>query len=396
MPEAPPIDDRARVLELVSRYGACATAFQTLEPGYRYFWAAGGNACVAYVDTGSAWVAAGEPIAAPGDAADAASAFLSAAGSAGRRACFFGTERPLVATQREPLRALSIGEQPVWDPRTWAQSLAGHRSLREQLRRARAKGVRVRELTPAELGAPELRERVTRLTERWHAAHGLAPMGFLVQVEPFEFAAQRRAFVAERAGEVVGFASAVPVPARGGWFLEDLLRDPGAPNGTGELLVHALMQWASDAHCTWLTLGLAPLAGSVPRLLRWARACSKPLYDFGGLRAYKAKFRPHSWQPAYLCYPRTQSSWLTVVDTLTAFARGSLFRFALSTLSRSAGSSRVRAYAALLTPWALLGPVWAAIAAAGYASRAACAAAINSAISSFTPRSRSAPRAIGS
>ncbi len=396
MPEASTGDDRAHALALVSKYGACATAFQTLEPGFRYFWCANGEACVAYVDTGSAWVAAGEPIAAPGCAAGAVDEFLAAARSAGKRACFFGTEQPLATAQCESLRALGIGEQPIWDPRTWRESLAGHRSLREQLRRARAKGVRVRELTAEELEVPEQRERVRRLSERWQAAHAMAKMGFLVQVEPFVCAAQRRTFVAERAGELVGLASAIPVPARGGWFLEDLLRDPLAPNGTGELLVHSLMQWASDAECSWLTLGLAPLAGRLPWLLRWVRACSSPLYDFGGLRAYKAKFRPSSWQSAYLCYPPTQSALLTLVDTLSAFACGSLLGFGLATLSRSRSLLRARSFAAQLGPWALLGPIWATIAAAGYASLAACTAAISNVSNSITPRSRSAPRVIGS
>ena len=53
--------DRARALALVERHGWNATAFQTVEPGYSYFFH-DDDACVAYVDTGSAWVAAGAPL----------------------------------------------------------------------------------------------------------------------------------------------------------------------------------------------------------------------------------------------------------------------------------------------------------------------------------------------
>jgi phosphatidylglycerol lysyltransferase len=46
-------------------------------------------------------------------------------------------------------------------------------------------------------------------------------------------------FVAERAGDVVAFLVATPIPARGGWLLEQWPRAPDAPNGTVELVVDA-------------------------------------------------------------------------------------------------------------------------------------------------------------
>ena len=54
-------DERLRVLALLRAFGFNATSFQILEPGYRYFF--DGDACVAYCETGGAWVAAGAPIA---------------------------------------------------------------------------------------------------------------------------------------------------------------------------------------------------------------------------------------------------------------------------------------------------------------------------------------------
>ncbi len=71
--------------------------------------------------------------------------------------------------------------------------MAASRSLREQLRRARAKGLAVREVVASELaeGAP-LRGRIEALVERWLATRRMAPMGFLVAVELFSFAEARR------------------------------------------------------------------------------------------------------------------------------------------------------------------------------------------------------------
>ena len=52
---------RQRVLSLLRAFGWNATSFQLLEPGLRYWFHEHG--CVAYVDTGRAWVAGGAPVA---------------------------------------------------------------------------------------------------------------------------------------------------------------------------------------------------------------------------------------------------------------------------------------------------------------------------------------------
>ena len=88
--DADDLGERARVLALLREHGWNSTSFQVLEPGFRYWFDQ--DACVAYVDTGSAWVVAGAPIAPLERFADIADAFLAAARSAGRRASFFGTE----------------------------------------------------------------------------------------------------------------------------------------------------------------------------------------------------------------------------------------------------------------------------------------------------------------
>jgi phosphatidylglycerol lysyltransferase len=344
--------EHLRVLELLKRYGWNATSFQVLEPGYSY-WFDGGDACVAYVDTGGAWVVAGAPIAPPERIAEVSERFEAHAAAAGRRLCFFATEQRML--EAAPLKALSIGEQPVWDPRRWEEGVRESRSLREQLRRARAKGVVVRELSPAELRDPEHPRRagVERLRERWLASRRMAPMGFLVQLSPYAWAEERRAFVAEREGEVVAFLSAVPVYARNGWFVQHLMRDRKAPNGTAELLVDAVMRAAAAEGRSYLTLGLAPLAGEVAGWLRAARKVGTPLYDFEGLRAFKARLRPHAWDRIHLAWPERHAPHWPVYDTLTAFARGSLTRFGVVTLLRRP-VLLVWVLAVLLVPWTAL------------------------------------------
>jgi phosphatidylglycerol lysyltransferase len=345
-------DVRRRVLDVLRRYGWNATSFQILEPGFSY-WFSGPDACVAYVDTGRAWVAAGAPVAADDALVEVARAFVSTARAARRRAVFFATERRFV--QAAGFESVLIGEQPLWDPATWAATLKNAPSLREQLRRARAKGVVVSKLASALLAdeAGAERRELEALVERWSGTKAMPPMGFLVRVYPYSFPEERSVFVAKRGERLVGFAGVVPVYARRGRFIEDLLRAPDAPNGTIELLVDAAMREAAADGVRYVTLGLAPLAGAVPFGLRLAARWSAALYDFAGLAAFKAKFRPREWAPIYLTYPEEHSMQSAVYDSLSAFSQRGLLRYGVDALLRGP-TIVVRMLAILLVPWTLL------------------------------------------
>jgi phosphatidylglycerol lysyltransferase len=343
---------RARVLTLVRRHGRNATSFQVMEPGLSYWFDAGEDACVAYADTGSAWVAAGAPIASPEEVWSVGERFAAAASAEGVRAVFVCVER--WARESPWLATLPLGSQPVWTPARWPSVLADSRGLREQLRRARAKGVTVRRVAAAEMSDPAspVRRQSDELIARWLASRSMAPMGFLVELHPFEFAEDRRYLVAERAGRVVGFLAAVPVHRRGGWLFEDFLRAPDAPNGTMELLFSESITALASEGAAHVTMGLAPLAG-IGGLLGAIRDHTRWLYDFEGVRAFKAKLRPDEWEPVYLAWPRGRRALLPLLDCLRAFARGSLLRFATATLVHR---RRAVAFwlALLLLPWTLL------------------------------------------
>ena len=117
---------------------------------------------------------------------------------------------------------------------------------------------------------------------------------------------------------------------RNGWYLEDLVRLPGAVTGATELLiVEALERLAADGS-RFATLGIAPLRGSDRQMDRRARWLSGALrlaferfdarYHFASLSRFKAKFRPSGWEGRYAAFlPRRPSVGLvravvTVLD----------------------------------------------------------------------------------
>jgi len=268
-------------------------------------------------------VAAGPPVAPPDQTRRVAAAFVEAARRERRRPRFFGVSGADAILAGGALGRTRIGEEPFWDPARWPETLRARRSLREQLRRARAKGVEVRRIDAAIMASP----RADALVARWLAGRRRAPMGFLAQLDPLRYAGERLYFAVERGEQLVSLLVASPIHATRGWLVEHLLRDPAAPNGAAELLLDACFRHAAARRDGEISLGHVPLVGPVSRPLRLGRV----LYNFDGLRAFKAKLRPHRWEPLYLAYPAGERGLLATVDVLRAFAPRGLLRFGLRT-----------------------------------------------------------------
>ena len=101
-------------------------------------------------------------------------------------------------------------------------------------------------------------------------------------------------------------------PATAGPRSRDLMRYAAeAPKGTMDYLFTELFLWASAVGYQRFNLGMAPLSGleTHPLAPLWHRIGTlvyrhgDNFYNFEGLRAYKAKFKPE-WRPKYLAAPR--------------------------------------------------------------------------------------------
>ncbi len=327
-----PATRAARVHSLLRKYAWNPTSFQILDHDYRLWFS--GDAVVAYVDTGRALVVAGAPICSPAAFAEVTGRFIAAAARRGRAVAFFGVHDRFLS--RTGLPAIPIGEVMFWEPAAWATVLGQVSSLREQLRRARAKGVRVEQASGLEPLLPWLRA----VRAQWLAGRGMAELSFLAKLAPMNDGLwqERRLFVAWRELRPVGYLCLSPIYARRGFLVQELVRDDEAPNGTAELLLDAAFRWAAREGIAYLTLGLAPLAGQVPLWLRAAQACGRPLFDFEGLRAFKAKFRPQGSEVAALA-GRGLSTTSLMIESLRVFAGGSLSKFGFQTLRKLCGGA---------------------------------------------------------
>jgi len=319
--------------ELVKRYGRNSNSFQALSKDMQHWFsrAQDQHACVAYTETAGSLVVAGGPIAPESHEIDVMERFHEAARTRGKRVRFFAMEQDVSA--RSSFASLHIGEEPVWDPGDWPNGV--RKKVRDQIRRARNKGdIHLRLASAQELldSQSGVRLGLEEIMQCWLQSRRMAPMGFLVQLDPFHLAHERRFFVAEHEGRIVSALIAIPVYARGGWFFDQMLRHPSAPQCAIELLFDFAMKTFADQGVKHATFGLSPLAGSPSPALQRIRDRANFLYNFKGLHAFKSKLGPKLWQPIYLSYPNRERGVRAVYDALAAFTPRGPLRFAMDSL----------------------------------------------------------------
>jgi phosphatidylglycerol lysyltransferase len=248
-------------------------------------------------------MAAGGPVCAEAVVDGVAEGFEADAARAGARVTWFGADARLLAVRegRRGWSTMPVGAQPVWHPAGLVARIHGKRSLRAQLNRARNKGLVV---TPWSAERAERDADLHRVLGGWLSRHGLPALHFLVEPDTLGHLADRRVFVATMGDVVVGFTVLSPVPARRGWLVEQIIRAPGAPNGTSESLVEAAAASVAAEGAAYLTLGLVPLSERgadmdhrawLRALFWWMRVHARRFYDFRGLEAFKTKFEPEQW-----------------------------------------------------------------------------------------------------
>ncbi|MGE0042185.1 MAG: phosphatidylglycerol lysyltransferase domain-containing protein [Vicinamibacterales bacterium] len=338
-----------RLRRLVRSYGWNTNVYQILNPGLRYWFDPERPAVVGYAGVGRWRVVAGAPVSREGDLAAVVEAFEADAARAGHRVCYFGAEERLagVCLGTATHAGVLVGAQPMWDPARWAAVVASKKSLRAQLARARNKQVTV------ERWDHRNRRTVAEVGEcliDWLEAKRMPPLGFMTTPWTLGHLRDRQVHVARNAeGRVVGFLLASPVPARRGWLFEQIVRRPGAPNGTAELLVDAGFRQAAENGAAFVTLGLAPLSTRAGSDAPWwltpifgaSRRWGRWLYDFAGLDQFKAKFQPTAWVPVYIIVRGRRVSPGMMVAVGKAFAETGLAAFAARTAGHTVRRLRV-------------------------------------------------------
>jgi phosphatidylglycerol lysyltransferase len=343
-------------LELVLAHSWNPIAYQILNPGMRHWFSRANDAVVGYVTCNRVRVVAGAPICRPTIVRQVAEEFENDAAKFREKVCYFhaGPRFASIISASKRHSIASIGAMPYWNPMDWSSILRSDASLRYQISRARNKGIEALEI-PAPLAAEN--EELRAIRRQWLDSKHLPPLHFVIEPDIFNHLADRRLFVARRAGSIIAYLLCTPMPTRNGWFFEQWARSNTAPLGTGELLVHQAMTTFGSEGVQEVTMGLVPLStrGLVPgspgplwlrALFRFMRLTANPLYNFKGLEHYKYKLRPHYSEPVYAIVNERHFHPVNVFAIAHAFAGSPLQLFAWEvvrrTLVRAFGSGRRR------------------------------------------------------
>jgi len=309
---------------VILRHGYNTNAYVTLlPPPFTFFTAPGIDGVIAYQQYGNVWLCGGDPICAEADIVPLTAAFRGAAQRAKRSVAFLpATPRAMrLLTARLGFDAVKTGEDNFYDLQTWSARGQKMKHIRANINRAMREGVTVRRCRPEDVTVT-IRAGVEELIATWLTTRGTAALSFLLGIHPFEQMADRRLFLAWQGEQIVGFLSCSPIPARNGWYLEDIIRDDDAPVGVTELLFQETVAALRAEGAACGTLGMAALADCGPvhqprnhRLAGWAFETMytrlNTFYHFQSLRFYKEKFGPaftedtfFVWWPRGLRRPR--------------------------------------------------------------------------------------------
>jgi phosphatidylglycerol lysyltransferase len=309
-------DPTGELLRLQTLYGYNAHSLVSIAQGARLWSTPEIDGAIIYSEFGRVWLAAGDPLASEEEAAELARLFVIAAKKQGRIAAFVPvTERFARDAAHVGLGALKVGAAPYFDLKTWSPRGDRAKKLRAGVNQARRAGVRVEAVEEPD---EKLRLETEKLCRQWlDTRRAATSFGWLFLLDPFQHASHKKFFAArDERGALVGFLAASPIPARGGWYLEDVLRSPEGPPGTADLLVFEALNILAASGARLATLGTSPLAHDgeevvpahgFPVVERALKIASKRLggfYNFEGLRRFKAKFVPTQWESEYILGPR--------------------------------------------------------------------------------------------
>ncbi len=286
---------------------------------------------VSYIERGNVWLVTGEPLADDENLYQITENFISHARENRKLAVFVPTsERFARAVSTQDVRIHKIGTSPYFDLQNWNPRGNSAKGLRLGLNRARRAGIVVESVSDI---TADFRGEVGELCENWMDGRpaGLE-FGWLFQLAPFENANAKRYFAARNTeGLLVGLLAACPIPARDGWYLEDVLKRADAPTGTADLIVFEALRGLAAEGALLATLGTIPLSETggdditsggyiLARVLDLTKRSLKSIYNVEGLRCFKSKFVPSWWESEYVVVskgflraPRTGIAVLRVI-----------------------------------------------------------------------------------
>jgi phosphatidylglycerol lysyltransferase len=246
------------VHEYLHRYGYNSFSSCMLYDGIRYYFPPEGNGFIGYFDYSPLLVVLGEPVCPSQDYGYFTEKFLSYC-HAHNKICIFAIvgEEFVASTSHLSWTKIAIGDDMVFNIQEYTPSGDKAKKVRSAKNQILKRGARVKEYQRSLYPDPELEHEFESMTQRWLHSHSRFQM-YLLDLELFALSELKRYLYVEYEGRVVAILTCLPIYARTGYLLEDLIRDPNGPNGATELLVLEALRLFKEEGIEMATMGLSP------------------------------------------------------------------------------------------------------------------------------------------
>ena len=287
-----------------------------------------GGAFLMYARTGRSWIALGEPVGPPAEAAELAWQFHDLADRHAGWPVFFEVRGSDLDLYLElGLSLVKLGEEARVDLTKF--DLKGHR--RADLRQAHARASRAGchfEIVPCE-SVEAVLPQLAAVSNAWLGKKATHEKGFSTASFDEAYLKHFPVAVVRKDDEIIAFANVLSGADKEELSIDLMRHIDSAPNGTMDFLFCSLMMWGRKDGFRWFNLGMAPLSGLSQRTGApvWHHfgglvyQYGEHFYNFRGLRRYKQKFDPE-WTSRYLAAPAGAPLPVVMLDVTSCIAGG--------------------------------------------------------------------------
>jgi len=290
----------------------------------------GERAFAAYRVVGSYLVVFSDPTVPQGEERDFLEALMALAQEMDRRLVFYQVAPfwlPLL--HDHGFSFFKLGEEAILDLEGFSLEGTRWKHFRHAVNRLEGReGYSFKVVSPSGVAAllPELK----RISDEWLSSKEAREKQF--SIGSFNEAYLTRfpcALAHDHLGRPIAFANVLTGPGRQELSIDLMRHSSAAPEGIMDYLFVKLLQWGKAEGYRTFNFGMAPLAsvGEVSGARLWEKLAhllfrhGEGLYNFKGLRAYKAKYHP-KWVPRYMAYPQFWEWPLAAVQVSVLIAGG--------------------------------------------------------------------------
>jgi len=303
-------EQRERARLIVEQHGRSSLAHYTLLKDKSFYFSPSGLSMVAYVLKGNGAIALGDPIGPVQDCLAAIEGFQRFCLSHDWDPGFYQTKPEHLALYEQlGFHAVKIGEEAIIDLKTFSTQGKDGQNLRTSINKLNKLGHQIDFHQPPI--SPGLIRELRSVSDEWLTLVEGSEKAFSVGWFEEDYIRHCEiAVVRTKDGLVSAFANVVPEYQTNEITIDLMRHRKAMVNGTMDVLFCSLFQHFKDRGFDGFNLGLSALSGvggspvssRLEKGIHYLYQHLNQFYDFKGLHAYKAKFKPR-WEPRYFVFP---------------------------------------------------------------------------------------------